>query len=53
VNLTDEGRATFEQVAAKHFAHLQQAFEGVDREELANIEAGFRRFRQLINQASR
>jgi DNA-binding MarR family transcriptional regulator len=53
VNLTDEGRATFERVAAKHFAHLQQAFEGVDREELANIEAGFRRFRQLINQASR
>lgn len=53
VNLTDEGRATFERVAGKHFAHLQQAFEGVDREELAAIEAGFRRFRQLINQASR
>lgn len=53
VNLTDEGRATFERVAGKHFAHLQQAFEGVDREELAQIEAGFRRFRQLINQASR
>lgn len=53
VNLTDEGRATFERVAGKHFAHLQQAFEGVDRDELADIEAGFRRFRQLINQASR
>jgi len=53
VNLTDEGRATFERVAEKHFAHLQQAFEGVDRDELADIEAGFRRFRQLINQASR
>jgi len=53
VNLTDEGRATFERVADKHFAHLQQAFEGVDRDELADIEAGFRRFRQLINQASR
>lgn len=53
VNLTDEGRATFERVAERHFAHLQQAFEGVDRDELANIEAGFRRFRQLINQASR
>lgn len=52
VNLTDEGRATFERVAEKHFAHLQQAFEGVDREELADIEAGFRRFRQLINQAN-
>ncbi|OWW20803.1 MarR family winged helix-turn-helix transcriptional regulator [Noviherbaspirillum denitrificans] len=53
VNLTDEGRATFERVAEKHFAHLQQAFEGVDREELTDIEAGFRRFRQLINHASR
>jgi len=53
VSLTDEGRATFERVADKHFAHLQQAFEGVDRDELADIEAGFRRFRQLINQASR
>ena len=52
VNLTDEGRATFERVADKHFAHLQQAFEGIDRDELADIEAGFRRFRQLINQAS-
>ena len=52
VNLTDEGRATFERVAGKHFAHLQQAFEGVDRDELAEIEAGFRRFRQLINQVS-
>lgn len=53
VTLTDEGRATFERVAGKHFAHLQQAFEGIDRNELADIEAGFRRFRQLINQASR
>ncbi|HYD59574.1 MAG TPA: MarR family transcriptional regulator [Noviherbaspirillum sp.] len=49
VHLTDEGRATFERVAGKHFAHLQQAFEGVDRDELADIEAGFRRFRQLID----
>lgn len=53
VNLTEEGRATFGRVAGKHFAHLQQAFEGVDRDELADIEAGFRRFRQLINLASR
>jgi MarR family transcriptional regulator, 2-MHQ and catechol-resistance regulon repressor len=52
VNLTDEGRATFERVAGKHFAHLQQAFEGIDRDELADIEAGFRRFRQLINQTN-
>lgn len=53
VHLTDEGRATFERVAGKHFAHLQQAFEGIDRDELATIEAGFRRFRQLIHHASR
>lgn len=52
VHLTDEGRATFERVAGKHFAHLQQAFEGIDRNEIADIEAGFRRFRQLINHAN-
>ncbi|RZI44430.1 MarR family transcriptional regulator [Herbaspirillum sp. HC18] len=53
VNLTDEGRATFERVASRHFAYLQQAFEGVDRAELAQIEAGLRRIRQLFNHASR
>ena len=53
VNLTDEGRATFERVANRHFAYLQQAFEGVDQAELADIEAGFRRIRQLFNHASR
>ncbi|HYD96981.1 MAG TPA: MarR family transcriptional regulator [Noviherbaspirillum sp.] len=53
VNLTDEGRATFERVASTHFACLQKAFEGIDQAELAHIEAGLRRIRQLFNHASR
>lgn len=48
VELTEEGRSTFERVAGKHFAHLQQAFDGIDREDLARIEAGLRRLRQLF-----
>ena len=53
INLTDEGRVTFERVSSKHFAYLQQAFVAIEAEELASIEAGFRRFRQLFNHASR
>ena len=51
VYLTDEGRVTFEGVAVKHFACLQQAFAAFQADELASIEASFRRFRQLFNQA--
>lgn len=50
VCLTDEGRATFERVATRHFAYLQQAFAAFRAEELQTIEASFRRFRQLFNQ---
>jgi DNA-binding MarR family transcriptional regulator len=53
VDLTDEGRATFARVARNHFAFLQQALAAFDAADLANIEAGFRRFRQLFNQPSR
>jgi MarR family transcriptional regulator, 2-MHQ and catechol-resistance regulon repressor len=53
VNLTDEGRATFERVASKHFAYLQHAFAACEFDELARIEDCFRRFRQFFNQASR
>lgn len=50
VNLTDKGRVTFERVANKHFAYLQQAFAAFRADELDRIEASFRRFRQLFNQ---
>ncbi len=53
VTLTDEGRVIFERVASKHFAYLQQAFAAFDREELADFENRFRRFRQFFNPASR
>lgn len=53
VDLTDEGRATFARVASDHFAFLHQALAAFDAPDLAGIEAGFRRFRQLFNQAPR
>lgn len=52
VNLTDEGRVTFERVSSSHFAYLQQVFVAIDAQELSSIEASFRRFRQLFNQAA-
>lgn len=53
VDLTDEGRATFARAACNHFAFLQQAMAAFDASDLASIEAGFRRFRQLFNQPPR
>lgn len=53
VNLTDEGRVTFERVANHHFAYLQEAFAGFDHEDLSSFEASFRRFREFFNQALR
>jgi len=52
IDLTDEGRVIFARASSSYFAYLQRAFLAIGAEELASIEASFRRFRQLLKHTS-